>query len=41
MTKPRKPTLADLRQQIDDIDEQLHDLIMQRTQVVENVREIK
>ena len=41
MSKTNKPTLADLRQQIDAIDEQLHDLIMQRTQVVENVRELK
>ncbi|MAO56731.1 MAG: chorismate mutase [Rhodospirillaceae bacterium] len=41
MAKTPKPTLDDLRQQIDDIDTQLHDLIMQRTQVVENVREIK
>ncbi len=41
MAKTSKPTLADLRQQIDDIDTQLHELIMQRTQIVENVREIK
>ncbi|PIW28938.1 MAG: chorismate mutase [Rhodospirillales bacterium CG15_BIG_FIL_POST_REV_8_21_14_020_66_15] len=41
MSKTRKPTLADLRQQIDAIDVKLHDLIMQRTEVVENVRELK
>jgi chorismate mutase/prephenate dehydratase len=32
-----KPTLDDLRRQIDAIDDQLHDLIMQRTEVVEAI----
>jgi chorismate mutase/prephenate dehydratase len=32
-----KPTLDDLRRQIDAIDDQLHDLIMRRTEVVEAV----
>ncbi|MEK9672699.1 MAG: chorismate mutase [Rhodospirillaceae bacterium] len=39
--KTKKPTLADLRDQIDAIDDQLHDLIMQRTQIVEHVRDLK
>ncbi len=39
--RTNKPTLDDLRQQIDAIDRQLHALIMQRTKVVENVRELK
>jgi len=41
MTRKKKFTLDDLRNQIDAIDDQLHDLIMQRTEVVENVRELK
>jgi len=36
-----RPTLADLRKRIDAIDVQLHDLIMERTRVVEGVRDIK
>jgi chorismate mutase/prephenate dehydratase len=32
-----KPTLDDLRRQIDAIDDQLHDLLMQRTDIVEAV----
>src|ERR1700730_11841719 len=32
-----KPTLDDLRRQIDAIDDQLHDLIMRRTEVVEAI----
>lgn len=36
-----KPSLDDLRQQIDAIDNQIHDLIMARTRVVEQVRDLK
>ena len=32
-----KPTLDDLRRQIDAIDDQMHDLIMRRTEVVEAI----
>ncbi|MCK5445789.1 MAG: chorismate mutase, partial [Rhodospirillaceae bacterium] len=34
-------TLDELRQKIDEIDDQLHDLIMSRTQIVEQVRAVK
>jgi chorismate mutase/prephenate dehydratase len=34
-------TLDDLRREIDAIDDQLHDLIMQRTKIVEGVRTLK
>ena len=37
----KKVTLQDLRQEIDQIDNQIHDLIIQRTQVVEQVRKVK
>ena len=36
-----KPSLDDLRREIDEIDESLHDLIMRRTAVVEHVAEAK
>ena len=36
-----KPDLNDLRKQIDAIDVQIHDLIMERTRVVEGVSDIK
>ncbi len=36
-----KPSLDELRQQVDTIDDKIHDLIMERTRVVENVRAIK
>lgn len=43
--KPRKsqgaPSLQDLRQHIDAIDDQIHDLIMERTRIVETVRDLK
>ena len=41
MPRKKSITLGDLRQRIDDIDTQLHDLIMARTEVVEQVRELK
>lgn len=37
--KARK--LADVRREIDDLDSQLHDLIMRRARIVEEVRELK
>ena len=40
MTK-KKTTLDDLRKEIDDIDNAIHDLIMRRTEVVEGVRDLK
>ena len=36
-----EPTLEALRDEIDAIDEQIHDLLMRRTGVVEKVREVK
>lgn len=36
-----KPNLDDLRREIDEIDESLHDLIMRRTEIVEQVAEAK
>ncbi|MCP5366463.1 MAG: chorismate mutase [Hyphomicrobiales bacterium] len=36
-----EPTLDDLRREIDDIDNRIHDLIQRRTEVVERVRDAK
>jgi chorismate mutase len=36
-----EPSLAQLRQEIDEIDTKLHDLIMQRAEVVEAIRAVK
>ncbi len=36
-----KPALADLRAEIDRIDDQLHDLIMRRSTIIERVRQAK
>lgn len=43
MTNPQnsQPTLADLRQQIDSLDEQLHTLINQRAKCAQQVAEVK
>lgn len=41
MTTSKAARLNELRQQIDAIDDQIHDLLMARTKVVENVRELK
>lgn len=38
---PKKLTLKDLRSEIDRIDDSIHDLLMERAQVVEKVREVK
>src|SRR5947209_5710191 len=35
------PTLADLRRRIDELDDALHDMLMQRAAVVENVGRLK
>ncbi|HEX4193406.1 MAG TPA: chorismate mutase [Stellaceae bacterium] len=35
------PTLADLRRRIDELDDELHDVLMQRAAVVESVRRVK
>ncbi|HWE74315.1 MAG TPA: chorismate mutase [Stellaceae bacterium] len=35
------PTLADLRRRIDELDDELHDVLMQRAAVVESVRWVK
>jgi chorismate mutase len=35
------PTLADLRRRIDELDDTLHDILMQRAAVVEGVRRVK
>ncbi|MBT3238200.1 MAG: chorismate mutase [Rhodospirillaceae bacterium] len=37
----KKPSLDDLRREIDAIDDQLHDLFMARTEIVKQVREVK
>ena len=41
MSRKKPESLADLRRQIDAIDDQLHDLIMARTEIVEHVRDLK
>lgn len=38
---PSEPTLDKLRQEIDQIDDDIHDLLMRRTRVVEKIRSIK
>lgn len=41
MTSKKIESLAKLRQEIDAIDDQIHDLIIRRTAIVEHVRDIK
>ncbi len=41
MTEPSKPTLADLRVEIDRIDRQMHELLIERGRVIDQLIEIK
>ncbi len=41
MSPPLKPTLADLRVEIDRIDKQMHELLMERGRVIDRLIEIK
>ena len=41
MTEPSKPTLADLRVEIDRIDSQMHELLMERGRVIDELIAIK
>ena len=41
MSQPSKPTLADLRVEIDRIDLQMHELLMERGRVIDQLIEIK
>ena len=41
MTEPSKPTLADLRVEIDRIDRQMHELLIERGQVIDRLIAIK
>ena len=41
MSQPAKPTLADLRVEIDRIDAQMHELLMERGRVIDQLIEIK
>ena len=41
MSQPSKPTLADLRVEIDRIDSQMHELLMERGRVIDQLIEIK
>ena len=37
----KRESLDDLRHEIDEIDEQVHDLLMNRAALVERIREVK
>jgi chorismate mutase-like protein len=41
MPLPKNPTLADIRAEIDRLDEEMHGLLMQRSQVIETLIEVK
>ncbi|MBI3700899.1 MAG: chorismate mutase [Afipia sp.] len=41
MTKPTAPSLADLRREIDDIDEQVHGLLMKRGDIISRLISVK
>lgn len=41
MTEPRQPNLADLRAEIDRIDQAMHGLLMERGQIIERLIEVK
>ena len=41
MSEPTKPNLADLRAEIDRIDQAMHALLMERGQIIETLIEVK